>query len=85
MQDAVVRLSKKRLLNLILMPIREVDERKVLRDFGVHSMIASGSRSWFWAVFRVNVPFVHSIMSLQRSLRVLAEFAQGEILPEMTD
>lgn len=81
MQEAVVRLSKNRFSNLILMPINEVDERKALPDFGVDSMIASEFRSWFWAVFRVDVPFL-DIMSPQKSLQLLAEFVEGKILED---
>ncbi|KAI0532874.1 polyketide synthase [Xylaria digitata] len=79
MREAIMHLSKKRFSNLILMPINEVDESKALPSFGVDSMIASEFRSWFWAVFRVDVPFF-DIMSPQKSLRVLAECVEGKVL-----
>ena len=79
MQEAIQILIKKRFSNLILMPLDQVDERKPLPDFGVDSMIASEFRSWFWAGFRVDVPFL-DIISPQKSIHVLAEFVEGKVL-----
>ncbi|KAK6210523.1 hypothetical protein LQW54_006131 [Pestalotiopsis sp. IQ-011] len=79
MREALVRLVKKRFSNLILMPLDQVDEKKPLPDFGVDSMIASEFRSWFWAVFRVDVPFL-DIMSAQKTLTLLAESVEGKVL-----
>ena len=79
MQEAIRRLIKKRFSNLILMPLDQIDEHKPMPDFGVDSMIASEFRSWFWAVFRVDLPFL-DIMSPQKSLLVLAEFVEGKVL-----
>ncbi|KAJ8109100.1 hypothetical protein ONZ43_g6232 [Nemania bipapillata] len=79
MQEAILRLVKKRFSNLILMPIDQVDENKPLPDFGVDSMIASEFRSWFWAVFRVDLPFL-DIMSPQKKLATLAGFVEEKIV-----
>ncbi|KAK6207062.1 hypothetical protein LQW54_007490 [Pestalotiopsis sp. IQ-011] len=78
MQEAILLFIKNRFSNMILMPFGQVDGRKALPDFGVDSMIASEFRSWFWAVFRVDVPFL-DIMSPQKSLLVLAEFVEGKV------
>ncbi|KAI2618197.1 polyketide synthase [Hypoxylon sp. NC1633] len=78
MQAAILRLVKKRFSNLILMPFDQIDDRKPLPNFGVDSMIASEFRAWFWAVFRVDVPFL-DIMSAQKSLTSLAEFVEAKI------
>ena len=83
MQEAILHLIKKRFSNLILMPLDQVDERKPLPDFGVDSMIASEFSSWFWALFRVDVPFL-DIMSPQKSIQVLAEFVEGKVLQGAT-
>jgi hypothetical protein len=83
MQEAIIHLSKKRFSNLILMPFDEVGESKALPSFGVDSMIASEFRSWFWVMFRVDVPFL-DIMSPQKSLRGLAEFLEGKMLEDGT-
>lgn len=82
MQQAIVRLIKKRFSNLILMPLEQVDEHKPMPDFGVDSMIASEFRSWFWAVFRVDLPFL-DIMSPQKTLLLLADFVEGKVLQDV--
>ncbi|KAI5918405.1 polyketide synthase, partial [Camillea tinctor] len=81
MQEAILNLMKKRFSSLILMPLDQVDQRKALPEFGVDSMIASEFRSWFWAAFRADVPFLH-IMSPQKSLQVLAEFVEDLIMQQ---
>ncbi|KAK7906576.1 hypothetical protein PG985_016313 [Apiospora marii] len=78
MQEAIVRLVKKRFSNLILLPLDQVDEGKPLADFGVDSMIASEFRSWFWAAFRVDLPFL-DLMSPQKKLVTLAEFVEEKV------
>jgi hypothetical protein len=79
MHEAILNLIKKRFSNLILMPLDQVDEEKPMPDFGIDSMIASEFRSWFWAVFRVDLPFL-DITSPQKTLLGLADFVQGKIL-----
>jgi hypothetical protein len=81
MRGAILSLTRKRFSNLVLMPVEQVDERKPLPDFGVDSMIASEFRSWFWAAFRVDVPFL-DIMSPQKSLMILAEFLEQKIVQD---
>jgi len=76
---AVLRLMKKRFSNLILVPLDQIDERKPLPHFGVDSMIASEFRTWFWTVFRVDLPFL-DIMSVQKSLLILAEFVEMKVV-----
>lgn len=79
MKEAILRLIIKRFSNLILMPLDQIDENRPMPDFGVDSMIASEFRSWFWTVFRVNLPYLH-IMSPQRTLLILAEFVEEKVL-----
>ncbi|KAK7972186.1 hypothetical protein PG988_006320 [Apiospora saccharicola] len=78
MQEAIVRLVKKRFSNLILLPLDQVDESKPLADYGMDSMIASEFRSWFWAAFRVDLPFL-DLMSPQKKLVTLAEFVEEKV------
>ncbi|KAK8102045.1 type I iterative PKS [Apiospora sp. TS-2023a] len=78
MQEAIVRLVKKRFSNLILLPLDQVDETKPLADYGMDSMIASEFRSWFWAAFRVDLPFL-DLMSPQKRLVTLAEFVEEKV------
>jgi hypothetical protein len=79
MEAAVLRLMKKRFSNLILMPFDQIDESKPLPAFGVDSMISSEFRSWFYSVFRVDVPFL-DLMSAQKSLASLADFVKAKVL-----
>ncbi|KAF4619055.1 hypothetical protein G7Y89_g14793 [Cudoniella acicularis] len=72
-QDAVLRLTKKRFSNLILMPADQIDGHKPLSQFGVDSMIAAEFRTWFWGTFKVDIPFL-DLLSPQKNLNSLAEF-----------
>ncbi|KAI1660867.1 polyketide synthase [Daldinia decipiens] len=78
MREAILRLVKKRFSNLILMPFDQIGGDRSLLEFGVDSMIASEFRSWFWSVFRVDIPFL-DIMSARTSLVVLAEFVEAKL------
>ncbi|RYP54379.1 hypothetical protein DL768_000796 [Monosporascus sp. mg162] len=78
MQEAILRLTKRRFSNLILMPADQVDEKRPLPSFGVDSMLAAEFRTWFWNTFKVDVPFL-DIVSQQKTLAHLSEFV-GERL-----
>lgn len=78
LHEAILRLIKKRFSNLILMPVDKIGDGQALPDFGVDSMIASEFRSWFWSVFRVDIPFL-DIMSTQTSLQVLAGIVEVKV------
>ncbi|GAW26384.1 putative polyketide synthase [Rosellinia necatrix] len=78
MKAAILTLIKKRFSNLILMPFDQIDDGKPLPGFGVDSMIASEFRTWYWTVFRVDVPFL-DLMSAQKSLSILAEYVEAKI------
>lgn len=79
MEAAVLRLMKKRFSNLILMPFDQLDETKPLPAFGIDSMISSEFRSWFFSVFRVDIPFL-DLMSAQKSLAILADLVKTKVL-----
>ncbi|KAF4499910.1 polyketide synthase [Fusarium agapanthi] len=64
---AIMHLIKTRFSNLILVPTDQISDDKPLPNFGVDSMIASEFRSWFWAVLRIDIPFL-DIMSTKTSL-----------------
>ncbi|KAI1024124.1 hypothetical protein LB504_005090 [Fusarium proliferatum] len=64
---AIMQLIKTRFSNLILVPADQISEDKPLPNFGVDSMIASEFRSWFWAVLRIDIPFL-DIMSTKTTL-----------------
>nr|ALQ32794.1 putative polyketide synthase [Fusarium bulbicola] len=75
---AIMHLIKTRFSNLILVPTDQISEDKPLPNFGVDSMIASEFRSWFWAVLRIDIPFL-DIMSTKTSLGTLAELVEGKL------
>ncbi|PFH62270.1 hypothetical protein XA68_14401 [Ophiocordyceps unilateralis] len=75
LRDAVLRLTKKRFGNLILMPADQVDDGSPLASFGVDSMLAAEFRTWFWNTFKLDVPFL-DIVSPQKTLSNLAEFVE---------
>ncbi|KAM0454269.1 hypothetical protein ACHAPV_008542 [Trichoderma viride] len=79
MLDAILRLTKKRFSNLILMQLDAVDDRAPLPSFGVDSMLAAEFRTWFFNTFKVDVPFL-DIVSPQKSLHTLAEFVEEKLL-----
>ena len=79
MQDAVLRLTKKRFSNLILMPFDQIDEKTPLMSFGVDSMLAAEFRSWLYNIFKVDVPFL-DIIGPQKNLSDLAEFVEAKLV-----
>ncbi|KAL6797448.1 polyketide synthase [Trichoderma sp. SZMC 28013] len=79
MLDAILRLTKKRFSNLILMQLDAVDDRAPLPSFGVDSMLAAEFRTWFFNTFKIDVPFL-DIVSPQKSLQTLAEFIEAKLV-----
>jgi hypothetical protein len=78
LQDAVLRLTKKRFSNLILMPSDQIDGHKPISQFGVDSMIASEFRTWFWGTFKADMPILN-ILSPQNDLNSLAEIVVAKL------
>lgn len=79
MLDAILRLTKKRFSNLILMQLDAVDDSAPLPSFGVDSMLAAEFRTWFFNTFKIDVPFL-DIVSPQKSLYTLAEFVEEKLV-----
>ncbi|ETS78853.1 hypothetical protein PFICI_08706 [Pestalotiopsis fici W106-1] len=71
-RDAVLKVIQKQFSNLILTPLDAILVTKPLAQFGVDSMIASEFRTWFWATFKIDVPFL-DLLSATRSLSSLAD------------
>ncbi|KAI0547924.1 polyketide synthase [Xylaria curta] len=78
MLAAILRLVRKRFSSLILMPPDQIDESKPLPDFGVDSMIASEFRTWFWSMFKIDIPYL-DLMSAQKSLKALGAFVEAKM------
>ncbi|EED21266.1 polyketide synthase, putative [Talaromyces stipitatus ATCC 10500] len=84
MLDAILRLTKKRFSNLILMQLDAVDERAPLPSFGVDSMLAAEFRTWFFNTFKVDIPFL-DIISSQKCLYNLAEFVDEKLVASLAN
>ncbi|RFU76449.1 polyketide synthase [Trichoderma arundinaceum] len=82
--DAILRLTKKRFSNLILMQLDAVDDRAPLPSFGVDSMLAAEFRTWFFNSFKIDVPFL-DIVSPQKCLHTLAEFVEEKLVASWTN
>ncbi|KAI2465977.1 putative polyketide synthase [Annulohypoxylon bovei var. microspora] len=78
LRDAVLRVIRKQFSNLILTPLDQIEDGKPLAQFGVDSMIASEFRTWFWATFKVDIPFL-DLLSATRSLSSLADTVETKL------
>ncbi|KAB2571603.1 Highly reducing polyketide synthase easB [Lasiodiplodia theobromae] len=78
LEAAVHRLVHKRFSNLILIPIDTIDDQRPLAQYGMDSMIAAEFRTWFWSVFKVDVPFL-DILSQTNSLSGLGKFVERRL------
>lgn len=57
LQTAALQLIRKRFSSLVLIPLDQIDNRKAMVQFGMDSMIAADFRTWFWNIFKVDIPF----------------------------
>lgn len=78
LQEAALRVTRKRFSSAILMPVDQIDEHKGLAEFGMDSMIAAEFRTWIWGIFKVDVPFL-DLLSKQKSLANLVEFIEEHL------
>lgn len=82
LNDAILALISRRFSNLLLMPLELVDTRKPIGSYGMDSMIASEYRSWFWSVFKVDIPFL-DILSSTNHLQALADMIETALRLKM--
>ncbi|KAI0828782.1 polyketide synthase-like protein [Hypoxylon sp. FL0890] len=78
LQEAILRAIRKQCSNLTLTPLAQIENEKPLAQFGVDSMIASEFRTWFWASFKVDIPFL-DLLSATRSLSSLAKTVEMKL------
>ncbi|KAK9794411.1 hypothetical protein SCARD494_05481 [Seiridium cardinale] len=78
LEEAVARLVKKRLSNLILLPIDQIDTDAPFSQYGMDSMISSEFRTWFWNAFQVDVPSV-DLMNPRKDMQTLVDFVCGKL------
>ncbi|OTA98515.1 hypothetical protein M426DRAFT_258551 [Hypoxylon sp. CI-4A] len=81
LHDAVLRVVRKQFSNLVLIPLDQIEDKKPLAQFGVDSMIASEFRTWFWAAFKVDIPFL-DLLSSTRSLSSLADTVEMSLMED---
>ncbi|KAI1496967.1 putative polyketide synthase [Biscogniauxia marginata] len=78
LQEAVLRLVRKRFSSLVLIRLDQIDNRKALAHFGMDSMIAADFRTWFWNTFKVDIPFL-DLLSPVKNLEDLAAAVEGKL------
>ncbi|KAI0470598.1 putative polyketide synthase [Xylariaceae sp. FL0804] len=78
LQEAVLGAIRRQFSNLILTPLDQIAVDKPLAQFGVDSMIASEFRTWFWASFKVDIPFL-DLLSTTKTLLLLANDVVGGV------
>ena len=83
-REAILALVRRRFSNLLLMPLEKVNVNKGIASFGMDSMIAAEYRSWFWSVFKVDIPFL-DILSQTNTLEGLAGSVEKEFLEGMEE
>lgn len=76
---AILAVVARRFSNLLLMPLDKVDTKKPLNSYGMDSMIAAEYRSWFWSVFKVDIPFLE-ILSPTNHLQTLTSIVEKVLL-----
>ncbi|KAI1298538.1 polyketide synthase-like protein [Xylaria venustula] len=75
----VLQLVRGHFANLILTSADQIDDSSLLSQFGLDSMLAAEFRTWFWATFRIDIPFL-DILGSKNSLQSLAHLVQAHIL-----
>ncbi|KAL8702745.1 MAG: hypothetical protein Q9201_004084 [Fulgogasparrea decipioides] len=80
LNEAILALVCKRFSNLLLMPLDAVDPKKPIALFGMDSMIAAEYRTWFWTVFKVDIPFL-DILSSTNCLQTLVDTVEKNLQP----
>ena len=58
LSEAILGHIMKRFSNLVLIPLEKVDGTKPLAAYGMDSMIAAEFRTWFFQIFKVDIPFL---------------------------
>ncbi|OTA97714.1 hypothetical protein M434DRAFT_7659 [Hypoxylon sp. CO27-5] len=77
-RDAILQIVRKQFSNLILVPAEQIDDLKYLAQYGVDSMLAAEFRTWFWATFEVDIPFL-GLVSSQKSLDTLSGAVEAKL------
>ncbi|KAL2194015.1 hypothetical protein P885DRAFT_44160 [Corynascus similis CBS 632.67] len=76
--EAIVQLIIQRFSNLVLQQTDCIDPARALSKFGMDSMLAAEFRTWFYQVFKVDVPFL-TLLSDTTTLVSLGELVYQSI------
>ena len=76
--DAVQGVIAHKFCNFILLPLEKLDSTRALSDFGMDSMLAAEFRSWFYQVFKVDVPFL-TLLAKTTNVESLAKNVAEEL------
>lgn len=76
--EAIVQLIIQRFSNLVLQQADRIDPARALSKFGMDSMLAAEFRTWFYQVFKVDVPFL-TLLSDTTTLVSLGELVYQSI------
>lgn len=77
-RDAILQVIRRQFSNLILIPAEKIEDFKPLAQFGVDSMLAAEFRTWFWATFEIDIPFL-DLVSSHKSLDSLASVVEAKL------
>ncbi|KAI9368958.1 putative polyketide synthase [Aspergillus egyptiacus] len=78
LNQAILILVRKRFSNLLLMDLDRIDSGKPIASYGMDSMIASEFRSWFYSVFKVDIPFLE-VLNQTSSLQSLSDAVEKKL------
>ncbi|KAJ9366241.1 hypothetical protein DTO282E5_9065 [Paecilomyces variotii] len=78
LNEGVVHLVCKRFSNLLLLTQDKIDTAKSITSYGMDSMIAAEFRSWFYSVFKVDIPFLE-VLSPSSTLQSLSDMVQQKL------
>ncbi|OJK01834.1 hypothetical protein ASPACDRAFT_50671 [Aspergillus aculeatus ATCC 16872] len=76
---AILLLVRKRFSNLLLMDLDKIVSEKPITSYGMDSMIASEFRSWFYSVFKVDIPFLE-VLNDTSSLQSLSNAVESKLV-----
>ncbi|CAG8904561.1 unnamed protein product [Penicillium egyptiacum] len=78
LNEAILLLVRKRFSNLLLMGLDKIDSVKPITSYGMDSMIASEFRSWFYTVFKVDIPFL-DVLNQTSTLKSLSDAVESKL------
>ncbi|KAL9091247.1 MAG: hypothetical protein Q9159_001542 [Coniocarpon cinnabarinum] len=78
LNEAVQGVIARKFCNFILLPLEKLDPSQALSDFGMDSMLAAEFRSWFYQLFKVDIPFL-TLLAKTTNVHSLAQNVAEEL------